>query len=89
MTALFSDTRPEAKAFLINLLREAPPWRKLSMVDEMNQTVRTFVLSGLRRRYPQASPAELRRRLADILLGEKLAARVYGPLHETEEPHAI
>ena len=33
MTALFPDTSPEAEDVLIRLLREAPPWRKLEMVD--------------------------------------------------------
>lgn len=34
--------------------------------------------AGLRRRYPDASEHEIRRRLADLLLGEELAKRVYG-----------
>jgi len=79
---LFSDTRPEAEAVLIGLLRQAPAWRKLHMVGQLNQTVRTLALSGLRRRYPEATPEELRRRLADLLLGPDLAARVYGPLRD-------
>jgi len=85
---LFSDTRPEAEAVLIELLRRAPPWRKLHMVGQLNQTVRTLALSGLRRRYPEAPPHELRRRLADLLLGPDLAARVYGPLEVQEAPDA-
>lgn len=82
---LFSDTRPEAEAVLIGLLRQAPPWRKLHMVGQLNQTVRTLALSGLRQRYPEATPQELRRRLADLLLGSDLAAQAYGPLREQEE----
>jgi hypothetical protein len=82
--ALFPDTRPEAEAVLIGLLRQAPPWRKLQMVGQLNQTVRTLALSGLRQRHPQATPQELRRRLADLLLGVELAAQVYGPLGEQE-----
>jgi hypothetical protein len=58
------------------------------MVDQMNQTVRTLALSGLRQRHPQATLEELRRRLADLLLGSELAARVYGPLPEQEDSHA-
>ena len=79
---LFADTRPEAEAVLSGLLRQAPAWRKVHMVDQLNQAVRTLVLSGLRTRYPAATPQELRRRLADLLLGVDLAARVYGPLPE-------
>jgi len=77
---LFADTRPEAEAVLIGLLRQAPAWRKVQMVDQLNQAVRLLALSGLRTRYPSATPQELRRRLADLLLGPDLAARTYGPL---------
>lgn len=75
---LFSDTSLEAERVQIELLRQMPAWRKLQMVAAMNQTVRTLALSGLRQRFPHASEAELQRRLADLLLGEELAARVYG-----------
>ena len=87
--SLFSDTRPEAEAVLIGMLRQAPPWRKLRMVDQLNQTVRTLALSGLRQRYPEATPQELRRRLADLLLGPDLAAQVYGSLEVQEPPDAV
>ena len=86
---LFPDTRPEAEAVLIKLLRQAPPWRKLHMVGQLNQTVRTLALSGLRQRHPQATDQELRRRLADLLLGPDLAAQVYGPLPEQEAPDVV
>ncbi len=86
--ALFSDTRPEAEAVLIGLLRQAPPWRKLAMVGQLNQAVRTLALSGLRTRHPEATPQELRRRLADMLLGPDLAAQVYGPQEVQEAPDA-
>ena len=59
-----------------------PPWRKLALVGEMNQTVRTLALAGLRQRYPADTPAMRRRRLADLLLGPELAARAYGPFQE-------
>ena len=87
--ALFADTRPEAEAVLIKLLRQAPPWRKLHMVGQLNQTVRTLALSGLRQRHPQATDQELRRRLADLLLGPDLAAQAYGPLPGQKAPDAV
>lgn len=87
--ALFPDTRPEAEAVLIGLLRKAPPWRKLIMVGQLNQAVRTLAFSGLRQRHPEATPQELRRRLADLLLGPDLAAQVYGPLEGQEDPDAL
>lgn len=82
MTALFPDTQPEAEAVLIGLLREAAPWRKLEMVDQLNQSVKLAALAGLRQRYPTDGETQLRRRLAGMLLGDELAVKVYGPLPE-------
>ena len=82
MTALFPDTHPEAEAVLIRLLRQAPSWRKLEMVGQLNEAVKTMMLSGLRARYPQDTPDIIRRRMADLLLGSELALKVYGPLPE-------
>jgi hypothetical protein len=47
------------------------------MVGQLNQTVRTLALSGLRQRHPRATPPQLRRQLADLLLGPALAAQVF------------
>jgi len=82
MSALFPDTSPEAEAVLIRLLREAPPWRKLEMVGQLNAAVKTMMLIGLKERHPNDSPEMLRRRMADLLLGEELALKVFGPLQE-------
>jgi hypothetical protein len=89
LMALFSDTRPEAERVLLELLRQAPPYRKLEMVAQMNETVRALALSGLQERYPQATPEELRRRLADVLLGPALAEKVYGPLPVQKESNDV
>ena len=82
MTTLFPDTHPEAEAVLIRLLRQAPSWRKLEMVDQLNQSVKMLALAGLRQRYPNAGEDQLQRRLADLLLGDVLAKMVYGPFPE-------
>ena len=73
------DTTPEAKAVLVRLWRETPAWRKWELMGDLNRTARLLALDGLRRRYPEATPKELRRRLANLLLGPELAAEVYGP----------
>jgi hypothetical protein len=52
------------------------------MLGQMYQTVKPLTLCGLRQRHPNATETELRRRLADLLLGPELAMRVYGPLQE-------
>ena len=73
-----SDTSPEAEAILITLLRQAPAWRKFKMVGDLNATVKQFALTGIRQRHPMATEREINRHLADLLLGEELAALVYG-----------
>ena len=82
VSALFPDTRPEAEALLIRLLREAPSWRKQVMVDQLNQSVKLLALAGLRQRHPGDNDEQLHRRLADLLLGDELALKVSGPLPE-------
>lgn len=80
MSPLFEDTDPRVEEQLVQMLRQTPPWRKMQMVAELNATVKLMLLTGLRQRSPNASEAELRRRLAGLLLGEELASKVYGDL---------
>ena len=79
------DTSPEAQAVLLRLQREMPVWRKWELLDDLIRTERMFAWAGLKRRHPDASDAELRRRMADLLLGEELAAEVYGAWEEWED----
>jgi len=76
---MLSDTSPEIKQVQIELLRSLPPWRKFQMISEMIVTTRKLVLAGLQKRFPKATPEELNRRLATLLLGPELATQVYGP----------
>lgn len=80
MTALFPDTSTSAQRVLVARLQGLAAWRKLRMVSDMNATVLSLTQAGLRDRFPAAGPDELRRRLAEILLGTELAERAYGPL---------
>jgi len=84
MKALSPDTHPEIERLQIERLRQMPSWRKMTLMAEMGQTVRTLALAGLRQRHPGDTPAQRRRRLADLLLGPDLAAIVYGPLLEED-----
>jgi hypothetical protein len=77
-----NDTHPKMRELQVRLMREAPPWKKAAMVGEMYQAMVTLSLSGLRARHPAASESELHRRLADLVLGPKLADQVYGPLDD-------
>ena len=82
---MLSDTHPQIKAHQVQLLRQLPPWRKAAMLGQMYATVKQLAYQGLRQRHPKSSEAELRRRLARILLGEDLATQVYGPLNEESD----
>jgi len=76
-SALSSDTSPKMEALQIQLWRQASPTRKMQMPAQLNASARALALAGLRSRYPQAGETEMRRRLADSLLGEDLASKVY------------
>jgi len=78
------DTSPEVEEILFAYWRNAPVWEKWQRMAELNRAARLMALGGLRRRHPHASEAELRRRLADLILGPELAATVYGPLPPTD-----
>lgn len=78
------DTSPDVERIQIEHLRRMPTWRKLELMAQMSETVRALALAGLRQRHPDDSEAQRRRRLADLLLGEALAARAYGPLPEDD-----
>ena len=80
MSSLYSDTHPKMEALQIQLWRQASPTRKMEMVAQLNATTRTLALAGLSSRFPTADQAELRRRLAGLLLGEELARKVYGEI---------
>ncbi|MDL1910764.1 hypothetical protein FBQ81_08740 [Chloroflexi bacterium CFX6] len=80
MTALYSDTHPKMEALQIQLWRLASPTRKMNMLAQLNASARLLAMAGLRSRYPNAGEAELRRRLAGLLLGDELSRKVYGEI---------
>jgi hypothetical protein len=78
MRTLSADTSPGAEKIQIEIIRRMPTWKKLAVVDDLNETVKAFAISGLKQRYPDASPEQIHRKLADLILGEELANKVYG-----------
>ena len=80
MSAYYTDTHPNMEALQIRLLREVPSWKKMKMMVDLNESVQKLALAGLRTRHPEANEKELRRRLADLLLGEDVAFKVYGDI---------
>ena len=77
MTQLYSDTHPKMEALQIELIRRMPAWKKISIMDGLNETVKTLALSGIKQRHPNATPAQIQRMLAELTLGVKLARKVY------------
>jgi hypothetical protein len=84
MSKLASDTHSKMEALQIELWRQASPTRKMNQLAQLNAAVRLLALTGLREQYPQASESELRFKLASLLLGEKLANKVYGETENEE-----
>ena len=84
MASYYSDTHPKMEALQIELWRQASPTRKMHMLAQLNASARILALAGLRSRFPNATETELRRRLADLLLGEELARKVYGEMNRAE-----
>ena len=78
MRTLAEDTSSEAERVLIQLWREATPARKFTLVLDTTRAVQQFMLAGLRERYPDSTPQQLRRRFAELWLGFELARRAYG-----------
>jgi len=78
VSALFEDTSPEAEEVLIRVLRQKTPSEKLALHFELMRWTRELAMAGLRRRYPNASPEELRKRRAALLLDRETCIRVYG-----------
>lgn len=73
---VMNDTHPAAEAVLNDLLQQAPVWRKLELMVQLNATGRALALSDLRRRFPDASEAFIERQLAERMLGKQLADAV-------------
>lgn len=78
MYSKLTDTSPKVEALQMKMLRQASPARKLELLAQMNATVRTLALSGLSARHPDDPPEIIQRRLADLILGEETAKKVYG-----------
>jgi hypothetical protein len=78
MSGYYSDTHPDMEDLQVKLLREVPAWRKMEMLVSLNASVHELAKAGLRKRFPLAGESEIRRRLADLILGAELAKKVYG-----------
>ena len=72
------DTDAAAYRLLIELARRTPIWKKFAQVAATTETCRAFAKAGIRRRYPNASEDEIKRRLAAVVLDRETVIKVYG-----------
>ena len=90
---VLSDTRPESEAVLLDLLSKKTTAERLRIVDQLNMSVMSLAISGLRTRHGNIDGNQLHRHLADLLLGEEVAFKVYGstrhPTTSIINEHAI
>lgn len=77
MSALFSDTHPKMEAMQIEIIRRMPSWKKIAIMDGLNETVKALAVSGIKERHPNATAQEVHRMLAELMLGAELAQKVY------------
>ncbi len=77
MSALSSDTHPKIEQMQIEFIRRMPAWKKFAIIDGLNQTVKTLAVSGIKQRHPSATPEQIQRMLAELMLGVELARKVY------------
>lgn len=77
-TTALQETTPEAERVLIELTRCAPMWKRAEQLSNLIHTHRVLILADLRRRYPQADAAELRKRMAARLLPLEDVIRIFG-----------
>jgi hypothetical protein len=77
MSVLSSDTHPKMEALQIEFIRRMTSWKKISIVDGLNETVKLMAVTGIKQRNPSATPEQIQRMLAELMLGQELARKVY------------
>lgn len=73
-----TESDPEVERVLLKMIRCTPIWKRAQQLDGLINARRVLILTDLRRRYPQADAAELRRRLAARLLPREDVVRIFG-----------
>jgi len=77
---LHPDDNATVEAIRFSWLRTATAAEKLGKMGALNRQARRLAMAGLRLRNPGATPPELQRLLAELLLGPTLAEKAFGPL---------
>jgi hypothetical protein len=72
------DTTPAARRFYYERLAAMSPSDRLAMMFSQSRMVRRLAETSIKREHPDATPEELRARLAVRLYGREIAERVLG-----------
>ncbi|MFH0926024.1 MAG: hypothetical protein V1872_10425 [bacterium] len=75
---VLSDTHPDIEEYMLKRWREMPSWEKMKLVNDMSMTVCQLALTGLKRRYPNMSEEEEKKRMAGLFLGRDWAIKLFG-----------
>lgn len=78
MKPLSLDTTPEAQQVQFELTRQLPGWKRLTLAFDLTQAMRELVLGDIRRRHPDASDVEIRKRFIARVLPREDVIRAYG-----------
>jgi hypothetical protein len=74
---MLNDTDEATEQVYLELLRDAPPWRKAAMIDSLIRTCRELAIAGIRMRHPDATERGILMRLAALWLDRELMIRVF------------
>ena len=80
MPSSLSDTRPEAEAVQLALLRRASPGRRLSLALSLSESVGALSRRAIRRANPAFTDREVGLRFVALHYGERLAEAVRAEL---------
>lgn len=75
MKTLSPDTHSEAERFQIELIRKAPIFRRIQIVDSLVKTTRQLSWKGIGERYPEETEEERLKRFIFLLYGDESLAQ--------------
>jgi hypothetical protein len=76
--ALLLDTAEEIRALQVERWRAMSPARRLQVVEGLWRDTRQLASAGIRERYPDATPDEIRLRLGALTIDADLMIEAFG-----------
>jgi hypothetical protein len=81
---MLDDTTAEALAVQFRVLRQIGPARRLAMMFELSDNLRSLVEAGVRHRHPDWNDRTIEREVIRLMIGDDLFRQAYGK--EPAEP---